>query len=229
MMHKAWSSIEEVPYCIARSSVKFHGHTGGKNWQFESNLRLLGRSQLSNPSDLPCFYTCANKIQRILLKWFHLITLDINAVKHPWFNPWTWRNRYVRMPILRFPNYFSPIHAQLPWSFFIILLRYHGGEWNFDVIGDVDNFWGECIVLIGSEYVWNVHFNSHPILSYFLNYFTSHVIKGIKNGCPCIVEIKSMQVVPWLRPCICIRLLQGLLPRHNPAWLWSPQCMGNHS
>ena len=54
MMHKAWSSIEEVPYCIARSSVKFHGHTGGKNWRFESNLRLLGRSQLSNPSDLPC-------------------------------------------------------------------------------------------------------------------------------------------------------------------------------
>ena len=57
MMHKAWSSIEEVPYCIARSSVKFHGHTGGKNWRFESNLRLLGRSQLSNPSDLPCFVT----------------------------------------------------------------------------------------------------------------------------------------------------------------------------
>ena len=57
MMHKAWSSIEEVPYCIARSSVKFHDHTGGKNWRFESNLRLLGRSQLSNPSDLPCYRT----------------------------------------------------------------------------------------------------------------------------------------------------------------------------
>ena len=52
-MHKAWSSIEEVPYCFARSSIKFHGHTG-RNWRFESNLRLLGRSQLSNPSDLPC-------------------------------------------------------------------------------------------------------------------------------------------------------------------------------
>ena len=30
MLHKAWSSIEEVPYCFARSSIKFHGHTGGK-------------------------------------------------------------------------------------------------------------------------------------------------------------------------------------------------------
>ena len=53
MMHKAWHSIE-VPYCFSRSSIKFHCHTGGKNWWFESNLRLLGRSQLTNPSDLPC-------------------------------------------------------------------------------------------------------------------------------------------------------------------------------
>ena len=25
MLHKAWSSIEEVPYCFARSSIKFQG------------------------------------------------------------------------------------------------------------------------------------------------------------------------------------------------------------
>ena len=31
MMHKAWSSIEEVPYCFSRSSVKFQGHTGQKS------------------------------------------------------------------------------------------------------------------------------------------------------------------------------------------------------
>ena len=31
MMHKAWSSIEEVPYCISRSFVKFQGHTGQKS------------------------------------------------------------------------------------------------------------------------------------------------------------------------------------------------------
>ena len=29
-MHKAWRSIEEVPYCFSRSSIKFHSHTGGK-------------------------------------------------------------------------------------------------------------------------------------------------------------------------------------------------------
>ena len=110
MMHKAWSSIEEVPYCLWRSSVKFQCHTALKfvefdpNWAFpdcNSSLNLpmamkcctkletakgrcpivfqghpsnfkvtrdkispiltqigrfqtLGRSQLSNPSDLPC-------------------------------------------------------------------------------------------------------------------------------------------------------------------------------
>ena len=111
MMHKAWSSIEEVPYCFSRSSVKFQGHTALKivefdpNWAFpdcnsslkspmatkcctkletakercpivfqghRSNFkvtryktspiltqigrfRTINRSQLSNPSDLPCF------------------------------------------------------------------------------------------------------------------------------------------------------------------------------
>ena len=111
MMHKAWSSIEEVPYCFSRSSVKFQGHTALKivefdpNWPFPDcnsslnspmamkcyakletekarcpivfqghpsnfkvtrdktspiltqigRFRTIGQSQLSNPSDLPCF------------------------------------------------------------------------------------------------------------------------------------------------------------------------------
>ena len=113
MMHRAWSSIVEVPYCFSRSYVKFQGHTALKivefdpNWAFpDSNsslnspmamkcctkletakercpvvfqghpsnfkvtrdktspiltqigrFRTIGRSQLSNPSDLPCYGT----------------------------------------------------------------------------------------------------------------------------------------------------------------------------
>ena len=112
MMHWAWSSIEEVPYCFSRSYIKFQGHTALKivefdpNWAFpECNsslnspmamkcctkletakerypivfqghpsnfkvtryktspiltqigrFRSMGRSQLSNPSDLPCYF-----------------------------------------------------------------------------------------------------------------------------------------------------------------------------
>ena len=111
MMHRACSSIVEVPYCFSRSYVKFQGHKALKivefdpNWAFpDSNsslnsqmamkwctkfetakercplvfqghpsnfkvtrdktssilthigrFRTIGRSQLSNPSDLPCF------------------------------------------------------------------------------------------------------------------------------------------------------------------------------
>ena len=42
MMHKAWNSIEEVPYCFARSSVKFQGHTGSKNRQLWPKLAVSG-------------------------------------------------------------------------------------------------------------------------------------------------------------------------------------------
>ena len=42
MMHTAWRSIEEVPYCFWRSSIKFRGHTG-KNWWFEANLSKITR------------------------------------------------------------------------------------------------------------------------------------------------------------------------------------------
>ena len=38
MMYKAWSGIEEVPYCFSRSSVKFQGHTALKIVEFDPNL-----------------------------------------------------------------------------------------------------------------------------------------------------------------------------------------------
>ena len=37
MMHKAWCSIEEVPYCFPMSSIKFQGHTGQKIANFDLN------------------------------------------------------------------------------------------------------------------------------------------------------------------------------------------------
>ena len=37
MMHKAWSSIREVPYCFSMSSVKIQGHTGQKIVDFDPN------------------------------------------------------------------------------------------------------------------------------------------------------------------------------------------------
>ena len=123
MMHRAWSSIVEVPYCFSMSYVKFQGHTALKivefdpNWAFlDSNSSLnspmamkcctkletakercpivfqghpsnfkvtrdktspiltqigrfqtIGRSQLSNPSGLPCCYSLA--VNKFLGTW----------------------------------------------------------------------------------------------------------------------------------------------------------------
>ena len=111
MLHRAWNSKGEMPYCFPRSSIKLQGHTALKIVQFDPNwafpdcnfslnspmamkcctelettkercpivfqghpsnfkvtrdktslilseighFRTIGRSQLSNPSDLPCF------------------------------------------------------------------------------------------------------------------------------------------------------------------------------
>ena len=136
MMHKAWSSIEEVPYCFSRSSVKFQGYTALKivdfdpNWAFPDcnsslnslmamkcctkletakkrcpivfqghpsnfkvtrdktspiltqigRFRTIGRSQLSNPSDLPC---CG--------KLTPLVTVATNILYN-----WFIKNKYVK-------------------------------------------------------------------------------------------------------------------------------------
>ena len=48
---------EEVPYCFLGSSIKFQGHTGRKMDDSDPIwVRLVGRSQLSNPSDWPCLF-----------------------------------------------------------------------------------------------------------------------------------------------------------------------------
>ena len=133
MMHRAWSSTVEMPYCFSRSFVKFQGHPALKivkfdpNWAFPDcnsslnlpmamkcctkletakercsivflghpsnfkvtryktspiltqigRFRTIGRSQLSNPSDLPC-WLCSH--HRIIMKFSGVITNDQRKV-----------------------------------------------------------------------------------------------------------------------------------------------------
>ena len=61
-MHIAWHNEEDMLYCSSRSSIKFLCHTGWKIDDFNPIwVRSLGRSQLSNPSDLPCFFHISYK------------------------------------------------------------------------------------------------------------------------------------------------------------------------
>ena len=53
LMHKAWSSIEEVPFYYSRSSIKFWGHTGQKIADFDPNWTNPDcTSSLNSPMDL---------------------------------------------------------------------------------------------------------------------------------------------------------------------------------
>ena len=55
MMHKAWSSIEEVPYCFSRSSIKFQGHTALKIVKFDPKWAFPDcNSSLNSPMASKC-------------------------------------------------------------------------------------------------------------------------------------------------------------------------------
>ena len=53
MMQKVWCSIEEVPSCFPRSSIKFQGHTGQNIANFDPNWAFPDcNSSLNSPMDL---------------------------------------------------------------------------------------------------------------------------------------------------------------------------------
>ena len=55
MMHKAWSSIEEVPYCFSRSYIRFQGHTALKIVEFDPNCAFPDcNSSLNSPMAMKC-------------------------------------------------------------------------------------------------------------------------------------------------------------------------------
>ena len=100
MIHKAWCSIEEVPYYFSRSHIKFQGHTGWKIDELDQIwARLLGRSQLSNPSDLPCFFSCDQAaiwlVQSVCLSVrpsltpFHHVPIIVSSWNFQELLPWT--------------------------------------------------------------------------------------------------------------------------------------------
>ena len=65
MMHIAWCCLEEVPYCIARSSVKFQGHTALKivefdpDWAFPefTNGYEMMHKAWSSIEEVPCCFS----------------------------------------------------------------------------------------------------------------------------------------------------------------------------
>ena len=55
MIHRAWSSIVEVPFSFSRSYVKFQGHTALKIVEFDPNWAFPGsNSSLNSPMAMKC-------------------------------------------------------------------------------------------------------------------------------------------------------------------------------
>ena len=84
-MHKAWSSIEEVPYCFSMSYVKFQGHTALKIVEFDPNLAFLDCNSSLNSLAVTKFKTMcfvifplnAGKVLPIILYWFQSQHMEI--------------------------------------------------------------------------------------------------------------------------------------------------------
>ena len=78
MMHKAWRSTEEVPYCFSRSSIKFHGHTSRKIddlnpiWDY-----LAGRSYQIPQICLVCMFS-----HKFSMYTMNIVILNKNLVLH---------------------------------------------------------------------------------------------------------------------------------------------------
>ena len=86
MMPTAWCNVEEVPYNFSRSSFRFQGYTG---WKIDDLnpiwVRLLGRSQLSNPSDLPCLFIAQQWKKTgpgVDLQYIHVDAQALDSTRH---------------------------------------------------------------------------------------------------------------------------------------------------
>ena len=150
MMHKAWCSTEEVPYHFSRSSIKFHSHTGWKiNYLTPILVRLLGQSQLSNPSDLPC---CG---------MIHLLTLfNLNLTHHIFwklFSTWNivlsvWDTFFLVWEGKKLEKHLKPILSHFEWE-------KHVFDRMIPTLQDVWSWWGTSMKSYFAEEVFSWFFS----------------------------------------------------------------------
>ena len=74
MMHKACRNIEEVPYCLSRSSIEFQGHRGQKIADFDQNWVFPDcNSSFNSQMDLKWCTQSLVKYKRVALLYFEVI------------------------------------------------------------------------------------------------------------------------------------------------------------
>ena len=112
----------------------------------------------------------------------------MNPAKHPWFSHCTWKNKVM---FNRISVAFKTISVPFTCTRSKFLCAVIVTSWSR--MGLWRHWW--CRQWLGwvycTDWEWHlrIRFDSGLILFHFLNYFTFHVIKGIRNGCPCVVQI----------------------------------------
>ena len=107
--------------------IVFRGHlsnftvTRAENRQFESNLRLLGRSQLSNPSDLPCYTSFSSYWMPNPGEPIHILHLLL-AWRYEWLINSNWCSPYlITATASIFPGWFM---LKLLYTYALIHYKY---------------------------------------------------------------------------------------------------------
>ena len=101
MLHKAWNSKGEVPYCFPKSSIKFQGHTGQNitafdpNWAFPDyrpvaafkSLRfaLLIKHSLAKCENEPVEFNVEGKFMHYDINTVMVLQLRHNRNSHKYF------------------------------------------------------------------------------------------------------------------------------------------------
>ena len=69
MLHKAWNSKEEMPYCFPRSSIRFQGHRGQNITDFDPNSAF--------PDYRPVAAFKSLRFALFISKYKHIFTVSI--------------------------------------------------------------------------------------------------------------------------------------------------------
>ena len=132
MMQKAWSSIEEVPYCFSRSSVKFQGHTGQKIADFDPNRAFLDcNSSFNSPMALKWCTKLDVTGALLFSKVIHQISRS-HGLKNRWF--WSNLSKITR-----------PVVAIKSLRFALLFLMWNWSNNAFRLY-DTDSFWKSILV-----------------------------------------------------------------------------------
>ena len=101
MLHKAWNSKGEVPYCFPMSSIKFQGHTGQNitdfdpNWAFPDNRPVAAFKSLRFALlDLVCLlletwgWIAVLVLHCIISRWLVFSIRQAFTFTCIWYIPW---------------------------------------------------------------------------------------------------------------------------------------------